>query len=326
MKKAVLEFERPIFELEQKVEELRQFGKSNDVDVEQGVQLLLQKIEDTRKQIYDNLSAWQNVQLARHPERPYALDYIQYMCEDFLELRGDRRYANDRAMVGGFAKLNSRPVMIVGQQKGRDVKENVLRNFGMCHPEGYRKAMRLMQLANKARVPIVCLIDTPGAYPGIASEERHVGEAIAVNLRDMFSLTVPILCVVIGEGGSGGALGIGIGNRVLVMEHAYYSVITPEGCAAILWKSQTGDTGVSPVAQAAAALKLTSHELLKLGLIDAVIPEPRGGANQNPELAKQYVRDAIVKQLDELAKLEPAQLKAERYAKFRKMGAFTTTP
>jgi acetyl-CoA carboxylase carboxyl transferase subunit alpha len=323
MKRTVLEFERPIHELEQKMEELRRFGQTNEVDVTQGLQVLEEKIAQTRRQIYENLSPWQNVQLARHPERPYALDYIGYMCTDFIELRGDRRYANDKAIIGGFAKLDQRPVMVIGQQKGRDVKENVQRNFGMCHPEGYRKALRLMQLAEKARVPIVCFIDTPGAYPGIASEERHVGEAIAVNLREMFALTVPIVCVVIGEGGSGGALGIGIGNRVLVMAHAYYSVITPEGCAAILWKTQAAsEGGVTPVAQAAAALKLTAPDLQRLGLIDGIIAEPRGGANQQREEALKLVKEAIVAQLDELREKSPAELKRERYEKFRRMGAF----
>lgn len=323
MKKAVLEFERPIFELEQKVEELRRFGEVNDVDVQQGLQVLEEKIEQTREQIYSTLTPWQNVQLARHPERPYALDYIEAICSDFVELKGDRRFANDSALVGGFARIGDQRVMIIGQQKGRDVKENVKRNFGMCHPEGYRKALRLMQLANKAKVPIICLIDTPGAYPGLASEERHVGEAIAVNLREMFLLDVPIICVVIGEGGSGGALGIGIGNRVMVMQHAYYSVITPEGCAAILWKSQTTPDGESSVAKAASALKLTAENLKELGLIDAIIPEPEGGANQQPEKAKGLVREALLGALEELSEKSPKELKDERYEKFRKMGAFT---
>ncbi len=322
MKKAVLDFERPIFELEKKVEELRRFGQINEVDVEQGVKLLLDRIEETRTQVYRSLTPIQRVQLARHPERPYFLDYVDDFCTDFVELRGDRRYANDRALVGGFAKLGGRRVMVIGQQKGHDVKENVLRNFGMSHPEGYRKALRLMQLANKAKVPIVCFIDTPGAYPGIASEERHVGEAIHVNLREMFLLNVPIVCIVIGEGGSGGALGIGIGNRVLVMENAYYSVITPEGCAAILWKSQTTEDGTSAVAQAAEALKLTSKDLLELKLIDEVIPEPEGGANQDPAKAKSLIKAALLKQLGELEGMTPDQLREDRYRKFRAMGAF----
>ncbi len=323
MKKAVLEFERPIFELEQKVEELRRFGTVNDVDVDQGIQLLLEKIAETRRQIYQNLTPIQKVQLARHPDRPYANDYIGFMCTDFVELRGDRRFANDKAMIGGFAKLDGLPVMIIGQQKGRDVKENVSRNFGMCHPEGYRKALRLMQLADKAKVPIICLIDTPGAYPGIASEERHVGEAIAVNLREMFNLSVPIICIVIGEGGSGGALGIGIGNRVLIMQYAYYSVITPEGCAAILWKSQTTDEGLSTAACAAEALKITSSDLLQLGLVDGIIPEPEGGANQDPERAKCLVKEAILQHLKELTAMTPDELREDRYQKFRRMGIFS---
>jgi acetyl-CoA carboxylase carboxyl transferase subunit alpha len=234
MNKFNLEFEKPIVELEGKLKELQALSSSSNMDVGEEFANLQKKIIDTKKRIYDELSAWQRVQLARHPERPYMLDYVERIFTDFIELKGDRRYAEDPAIVGGFAKLDGKPVVVVGTQKGRDTKENVYRNFGCPHPEGYRKALRIMKVADKAKLPIICLIDTPGAFPGIASEERHIGEAIAVNLREMFGLSVPVVACVIGEGGSGGALGIGIGNKILLMENAYYSVITPEGCAAIL--------------------------------------------------------------------------------------------
>ncbi len=318
MKRAVLEFERPIAELEDKVAELRSFGESNDVDVEHGITVLLEKIEETRKRVYASLTPIQKVQLARHPERPYSLDYLDRLLIDFIELKGDRRYADDQAIVGGFGRFRGQKVMFIGQQKGRDVKENVRRNFGMCHPEGYRKALRLMQLADKAGTPIITFIDTPGAYPGLASEERHVGEAIALNLREMFNLTVPVISVVIGEGGSGGALGIGCANRVLIMQFAYYSVITPEGCAAILWKSQEGDN----VATASKALKITSDDLLNLGIVDEIVPEPEGGANQDYDTAASKLGDCLEKHLKTLGKLTADELMQDRYDKFRKMGNF----
>ena len=318
-RRVVLDFERPIYELEQKIEEFRRFGSESGVDVVENIGLLETKLRAMREEVYRNLTPWQRVQLARHADRPHALDYIERICTDFIELKGDRRFADDKAVVGGFARLDGRKIMLVAQQKGRDVRENVARNFGMCHPEGYRKALRLMRLAEKAGVPIVCLIDTPGASPGVASEERHVGEAIAVNLREMFTLPVPIVCIVIGEGGSGGALGISIGDRLLVMEHAYYSVITPEGCAAILWKS----SDEAQRAKAALALKLTAQDLLAQGLIDGVLPEPLGGANQDPEKAAEVLRAAIVEQLDQLAGVPPDRLRQERYAKFRRMGVYS---
>ena len=316
----VLDFERPIFELEQKIEDLRRYSQRSSVDVDASVELLREKLARTRADVYGALTPWQKVQLARHPERPYAMDYIAQLCTDFYELHGDRCFADDQAVLGGFAKLDGRKIMVVGQQKGRDVKENVDRNFGMPHPEGYRKALRLMQLADKARTPIVALIDTPGAFPGIGSEERHVGEAIAVNLREMFNLGVPVVCLVIGEGGSGGALGISVGNRLLVMEHAYYSVITPEGCAAILWKSS------DETEAAAEALKLTAQDLSELGLIDEIVREPEGGANQDPAAAAAAVGEALGRHLEELAGMSPDELRVDRYAKFRRMGIHAEAP
>jgi acetyl-CoA carboxylase carboxyl transferase subunit alpha len=315
-RKVVYDFERPLVELEEKLEELKKFSADKQVDVTDGIDVLQKRIATTRKDVYTNLTPWQRVQLARHPDRPYTLDYLQRICTDFIELKGDRRYADDEAMLGGFAKIDGRPVMIIGQQKGRNLKENVRRNFGCVHPEGYRKALRLMKLADKAGVPIITFIDTPGAYPGIASEERHIGEAIAVNLQEMFRLRVPIVSIVIGEGGSGGALGIGIGNRLLLMDNAYYSVITPEGCAAILWKDDAAKE------RAAEALKLTSYDLLKNGIIDEIIPEPEGGAHQDMDAAADLVKTAILEQLDQLTGKDAEVLKTERYRKFREIGVY----
>ena len=269
------------------------------------------------KSIYGNLTPWQRVQLARHPERPYTLDYIDRIFSNFTELSGDRRYSDDKAIIGGFARFQGKPVMVIGTQKGRDMKSNVYRNFGWPNPEGYRKAMRLMQLADEAGVPIITFIDTPGAYPGVTSEERHIGEAIAVNLRDMFSLSVPVIAVVIGEGGSGGAIGIGVGNRILILENAYYSVITPEGCAAILWK----DRKYAP--QAADALDLTAERLLELGIADSIVKEPFGGAQRDYDKAAEYLATALAGQLAELKKLSPTKLRDQRYEKFRAIGEFS---
>ncbi|HBM15792.1 MAG TPA: acetyl-CoA carboxylase carboxyl transferase subunit alpha [Lentisphaeria bacterium] len=313
----VLEFEKPISELEIKIKELESLSESNHIDVSEEITVLSKKLEETKKKVYSDLTPWQRVQLARHPNRPYTLDYIERIFTDFIELHGDRRFAEDPAIVGGFAKLDGMPVMLIGTQKGRNIKENVYRNFGCPHPEGYRKAIRLMALADLAHIPIITFIDTPGAFPGVASEERHVGEAIAVNLRDMFSLNVPVLAIVIGEGGSGGALGIGVGNKVLIMEHAYYSVITPEGCAAILWKDRT----FSP--KAAEALKLISSELFKMGLVDDIIPEPIGGAHYNYDKAAELVKKAIIKNLKDLSSKTQETLKEERYQRFRHIGKFT---
>ena len=311
MAELVLDFEKPIVELESKIRELQNLSTSSNMNVDEELSVLKEKVEETKKAIYDALTPWQRVQLARHPSRPYSLDYIGLIFKDFLEFHGDRRYAEDPAIVGGFAKLDDCPVMLIGTQKGRNTKENVFRNFGCPHPEGYRKAIRLMKLADKAGVPIVCLIDTPGAFPGIASEERHIGEAIAVNLREMFSLSVPVLAVVIGEGGSGGALGIGVGNRILVMENAYYSVITPEGCAAILWKDRAFS------AKAAESLKLTGKDLMELGIVDEIVKEPLGGAHKDPEEAAVFLKKAIKKNLDSLKKMSAQELKDQRYKKYR---------
>ncbi|HPN83872.1 MAG TPA: acetyl-CoA carboxylase carboxyltransferase subunit alpha [Victivallales bacterium] len=314
---AILEFEKPIYELEAKLEELQKLGENSNLDVDKELEKLRQKANETKKTIYQSLSPWQKVQLARHPERPYTLDYISRVFTDFIELHGDRRYAEDPAIVGGFAKLDGEPVVVIGTQKGRNIKENVHRNFGCPHPEGYRKALRIMKLAEKAGKPIISIIDTPGAFPGIASEERHIGEAIAVNLREMFGLSVPIVVVVIGEGGSGGALGIGIGDKVALFENSYYSVITPEGCAAILWKDR------SYSARAAEALKLTGKDLSELGIIDEIIPEPLGGAHRDWDATAALLKEYIKKNLKELSSMPVDKLIEKRYAKYRKIGFFS---
>src|ERR1700689_5003837 len=272
-----LDFEKPITELQNKLDELRQHPEKHSLGIsfEEEIQIIEKKLEETRRQIFLNLTAWQRVQLARHPKRPYTLDYINHAFTDFQELHGDRLFADDRAMVGGFANLGEHRIVVIGTQKGRDTKENILRNFGSAHPEGYRKALRLMRLANKFSLPIISLIDTSGAFPGVAAEERHVAEAIAVNLREMMLLEVPIVAIVIGEGGSGGALGIGVADRVLILENAYYSVISPEGCAAILWKDRAA------ASKAAEALRITARNLLELGIVDGVVQEPLGGAHND---------------------------------------------
>ncbi|MBO5309084.1 MAG: acetyl-CoA carboxylase carboxyltransferase subunit alpha [Lentisphaeria bacterium] len=312
-----LEFEKPLVELKKKINELEQFSRENSIDVSAQTAALTVRLEETMRSIYGNLTPWQRVQLARHPERPYALDYIERIFSDFMELSGDRRFSDDKAVVGGFARFQGKPVMVIGTQKGRDMKSNVYRNFGWPNPEGYRKAMRLMKLADEAGVPVITLIDTPGAYPGVTSEERHIGEAIAVNLRDMFSLSVPVIAVVIGEGGSGGAIGIGVGNRILILENAYYSVITPEGCAAILWK----DRKYAP--QAAEALDLTAERLMELGIADGIVKEPFGGAQRDYDKAAEYLAAALAEQLAELKKLSPSKLRDQRYEKFRAIGEFS---
>ncbi len=317
MANTILDFEKPIAELENKVAEFEKLGTSNSLDVNKEMELLRKKIDETKRTIYESLTPWQRVQLARHPDRPYMLDYLGRIFTDFLEFHGDRRFAEDPAIVGGFAKLDGRPVLVIGTQKGRNIKENVFRNFGCPHPEGYRKALRLMKLAEKAKIPIISLIDTPGAFPGIASEERHIGEAIAVNLREMFELPVPFIAAVIGEGGSGGALGISIGNKILLLENAYYSVITPEGCAAILWKDRAFS------AKAAESLKLTAKDLKELGIIDEIVKEPLGGAHKDFDAAADFLKKALKKNLAEFDKMSPAELKENRYAKYRKLGVFT---
>ncbi len=315
--KHYLDFEKPIVELQRKLEDLKQHAAHHVVgDFQEEYVSLQAKLDEAFRQIFSNLTPWQRVQLARHPKRPYTLDYLRLAFTDFEELHGDRMYTDDRAVVGGFAKLGDHRVMVIGTQKGRDTKENILRNFGSAHPEGYRKALRLMRLADKFRLPIITLIDTAGAYPGIGSEERHVGEAIAVNLREMMLLEVPILAAVIGEGGSGGALGIGVADRVLILENAYYSVISPEGCAAILWK----DRAASP--KAAAALKITAGDLKELGLVDEIVPEPLGGAHNDYTAAATQLRESLLRHLGDLeARTGPERLDA-RYAKFRSFGKF----
>jgi acetyl-CoA carboxylase carboxyl transferase subunit alpha len=320
--KNVLDFEKPIYELQVKLDELKSHPEKHAIGIEfeEEIALIQRKIEETRRQIFTNLTPWQRVQLARHPKRPFALDYISAAFSDFHELHGDRRFADDRAIVGGFARLGDQPVMVIGTQKGRDTKENILRNFGSAHPEGYRKALRLMQMADKFGLPIVTLIDTAGAYPGIGAEERHIAEAIAVNLREMTLLEVPIVAVVIGEGGSGGALGIGVADRVLIMENAYYSVISPEGCAAILWKDRTA------APKAAEALRITAPDLLELGLVDAVIPEPLGGAHTDSKAAASALKDRTSGELDALNRMTPADRLKARYDKFRAFGHFEQSP
>ena len=314
-----LDFERPILELERKVEDLKRFGPSENVDLSPEIDKLEKRLDRMKHDIFRNLTPWQRVQLARHPQRPYTLDYVEMMMTDFIELHGDRCFAEDRAIVGGLAKLNDqRGVAIVGHQKGRGTKENIERNFGSAHPEGYRKAIRIMKLAEKFRLPIISFIDTPGAYPGIGAEERGQAGAIAYNLREMSKIRVPILVYVIGEGGSGGAIGIGVGDRICVLENAYYSVISPEGCAAILWRDRT------KMREAAAALKITAHDLLGLGVIDEVIPEPLGGAHRGPHKVAEAVKASIERNLTELSQLSPEELVAARYEKFRKIGVFAT--
>ncbi len=315
-----LDFEKPIVELKKKIQELTDFSVANALDVSSELNSLNDKLNDTIKNIYSSLTPWQRVQLARHPERPYTLDYIDRIFNNFIELSGDRRFKDDKAVVGGFAKFKEQPVMVIGTQKGRDMRSNVYRNFGWPNPEGYRKAMRLMHLADRAGVPVITFVDTPGAFPGIASEERHIAEAIAVNLRDMFGLKVPVISVIIGEGGSGGAIGIGVGNRILILENAYYSVITPEGCAAILWK----DRKFAP--QAADALQLTAERLSQLGIADEIVPEPFGGAQRDLDKAAQILGEAIGRNLAALGKMSPEELKAQRYEKFRAMGRFMEAP
>jgi acetyl-CoA carboxylase carboxyl transferase subunit alpha len=278
--------------------------------------MIQEKIEETRKETYANLTAWQRVQIARHTARPFFLDYVELAFSDFVELKGDRLFGDDASMPAGLAKIDGTKCLLIGQQKGRDVKENLLRNFGSPHPEGYRKALRLMRLGEKFKRPIVTLIDTPGAYPGIGAEERHIAESIAVNLREMMILKTPIVAVVIGEGGSGGALGIGVADRVLMLENAYYSVISPEGCAAILWKHR------KHAPEAAEALKLNASELLKLGVIDGVVPEPLGGAHRDPAETGKNLKEAIVAALHELEKIPVDKLVQRRYNKFRQMGRF----
>ncbi len=313
-----LPFEKPIVELETKLKELTTFSDTQKIDVSHEIERMKKKISDLRKKIYSELTPWQKVQVARHPLRPYAIDYINTMTTDFIEIHGDRLYRDDRAIIGGFARLGDEKVLIIGTQKGRDTKSNLECNFGCAYPEGYRKALRLMKLAAKYHCPIVTLIDTPGAYPGIESEERHIAEAIAVNLREMFTFKVPMIITVIGEGGSGGALGIGVGDRVLIMENSYYSVISPEGCAAIIWKDRSFSD------RAATALKLTPTDLLENGFVDEIIPEPLGGAHTDPKTMAATLKSTILRNLGEVRNTPVDQLLQKRYDKFRAMGRFKT--
>jgi len=311
-----LDFEKPIAELQRKLEELTQHRETHAIGVnfDEEIARIEKKIAETRKQIFTNLTAWQRVQLARHPRRPFTMDYLGATFSDFQELHGDRLFADDQAVVGGFARLEGHRVVVIGTQKGRDTKENIRRNFGSAHPEGYRKALRLMRIADKFGLPVITLIDTAGAYPGIGAEERHIAEAIAVNLREMMMLEVPVIAVVIGEGGSGGALGIGVADRVLILENAYYSVISPEGCAAILWKDRAA------AAKAAAALKITAKDLLELGLADEIIPEPLGGAHNDLPATAATLKQHLLANLEQLRKSSTTDRLKARYAKFRAYG------
>lgn len=312
-----LEFERPIFALEGKIAELKELSGTARVDVSDAIQKLERQAKKLQERTFSELTPWQIVQLARHPARPYTLDYIGRLFTDFFEVEGDRRFAADRAIVGGFARFRGDPVVILGHQKGRGTKENMLRNFGMPRPEGYRKARRLFDLAERFRRPVLIFIDTPGAYPGIGAEERGQAEAIAVNLEVMASLRVPTISVVIGEGASGGALGIGVTNRILMLQYAWYNVISPESCSSILYRDAT------QAQKSAEALRLTARDLSGFGISDEVVPEPPGGAHRDHDLAAKYVGDAIARHLSELVRLSPEEIVADRYRKFRAMGVYT---
>ena len=308
----VLEFEKPLVELEQKIDEMRKMSDTLDISAE--INKLEVKINDLRKNIFENLTPWQIVQLARHPERPYTLDYIYSMTENFVELHGDRHFRDDKAVVGGFATIGDYSVMIIGQQKGRDTKSNLYRNFGMMNPEGYRKALRLMKLAEKFDKPVITLLDTPGAFPGIEAEERGQAEAIARNILEMSRLKVPVIVAIIGEGASGGALGIGVGDRVLMLKYCWYSVISPESCSSILWRSWDFKE------QAAEALKLTAPDLLKIGIIDRIVDEPFGGAHRNHDEAASILKKALIEELDLMSKVKKEKLLDNRIKKFQEMG------
>ena len=317
-----LDFEKPIYELEKRINDLKELaGREGDDPLEsqelsREIQALELKLDKLTQEIYSKLTRWQRVQLARHPRRPCSLDFISLMSTDFTEMHGDRNFADDKAIVGGFAKMDGKPVLVVGQQKGKDTKQKLYRNFGMPHPEGYRKALRLMQLASRFGKPVVILIDTPGAFPGIGAEERGQAEAIARNLREMTRLKVPIIINIIGEGASGGALGIGVGDKVFMLENAWYSVISPEGCAAILWRDST------KAPEAAEALKLSAPDLLKLKVIDQIIPEPKGGAHRDPKGLAQILKEEILSAINGLEQLSPEELIEKRIQKFRVMGEY----
>src|SRR5436853_4892761 len=312
-----LDFERPIFELERRLQDLKNHSDKHDVDLDSAIKELETTRRETRRQICGNLTAWQRVQIARHVQRPFALDYIERCFTNWVELHGDRRFADDRAMPCGVATLGTERCVVITHQKGRNTKENVLRNFGCAHPEGYRKALRLMRLGEKFGMPVISLIDTPGAFPGVGSEERHISEAIAVNLREMMKLRVPVIAAVIGEGGSGGALGIGVADRELIFENAYYSLISPEACSAILWRDRRH------AAEAAEALKLTARDLLKLDVVDEIIPEPEGGAHRGYDSVAANVGRALRQAVEQVSEIPIAELLEIRYQKFRRLGVFT---
>lgn len=314
-----LSFEKPIVELEDKIEELKEFQRKHapgnrKVNLSSEIKKLEEKLGFLKKEIYETLTPWQRIQISRHPRRPFTLDYIDMLSEEFIEVHGDRCFADDKAMITGFAKIDKQKILIIGHQKGRNTQENIYRNFGCAHPEGYRKAMRLMKTAEQFSLPILIFIDTPGAYPGIGAEERGQAQAIAWNLREMITLKTPIIVYIIGEGGSGGALGIGVGDRVCVLENAYYSVISPEGCAAILWKNS------AKANEAAKALKLTASDLLRFGIIDEIIKEPLGGVHRDPEMGAKNIKNSFKKHLQELLLLSKEELIQRRYEKFRKIG------
>ena len=312
----LLEFEKPLVELENQIDQIRELARDSEVDVSQQLLQLETLAARRREEIFNALTPAQKIQVARHPQRPSTLDYIQMFCDDWVELHGDRNGTDDQALIGGLARIGEKSVLLIGQQKGRDTKENVARNFGMAKPGGYRKALRLMDHANRFDLPIISFIDTPGAYAGLIAEEQGQGEAIAVNLREMFRLKVPIIATVIGEGGSGGALGIGVADRLLMFEHSVYTVASPEACASILWR----DAGKAP--EAASALKITGPDLMKLGIVDEVLKEPSGGNNWAPLQAGDTLKNALEKHLSELLALSPDELRDNRYSKFRKMGKY----
>lgn len=315
-----LEFERPLMELEREYEELSHFASSEDPKVKRRLEKLKAKLEEAYREIYSNMTPWQKTQLCRHIDRPHALDFIELIFEDFVELHGDRAFGDDPAIIAGLASLDGRTVAVIGQQKGNNVQELKKRNFGMPHPEGYRKALRIMELAARFRKPIITFVDTPGAYPGVGAEERGQAEAIARNLREMAVLPVPIVSTIIGEGGSGGALAIAVADRLLMLEHAVFSVISPEGCAAILWRTK------DKAPEAAEALRLTAKDLKELGIIDEVVPEPLGGAHRNPKEAASMLKERIKRHLEELDKLSPEELLERRYEKYRRIGVFLENP
>ena len=312
----LLEFEKPLVELEKQIEQIRELARDSEVDVSQQLMQLENLAAKRRDEIFSALSPAQKIQVARHPQRPSTLDFIQMFCDDWVEMHGDRNGSDDQALIGGIARIGDKPVLVIGQQKGRDTKENVARNFGMAKPGGYRKALRLMDHADRFKLPIISFIDTPGAYAGLLAEEQGQGEAIAVNLREMFRLRVPIISTIIGEGGSGGALGIGVADRLLMFEHSVYTVASPEACASILWRD------ASKATDAAAALKITGTDLMELGIVDEVLKEPSGGNNWSPLQAGDVLKEALQKYLDELLALPIDELRSKRYEKFRSIGRF----